>query len=225
MAKKDSRQNKKSKFEQERECYYEVTLDNEQIEAAQKIKDNDISILVGKAGSGKTYLACAVALQMLLKGEVEKIILTRSTVSQDALGYLPGTLTDKYLPYLCPLLVNFEKMYSKPHIDAFLNNGKIEMIPLQFTRGITYDNAVVIIDESQNLDSKQLKMCMSRLGDNSKVIITGDLQQVDFKRYSDSGLPKVLKFNIEGYCVIELQNEHRKQIVIDILNEFEKIGV
>ena len=215
---------KKEKFVQEQSTLFTPTLDDEQKEVLQTILSNDITIITGKAGSGKTYVSCAAALQQLLQGKVETIILTRSTTSQDALGFLPGDLTDKYLPYLAPITSNFYKMYNKTHIDAFFANGKIQMVPLQFTRGISYSNAFVILDESQNLDIKQLKMCMSRLGEGSTLAICGDTQQIDFKKLSDSGLPRILDFKIPGLAVVEMYNEHRKQIVVDILNEFEKIG-
>jgi phosphate starvation-inducible PhoH-like protein len=224
LPKKDSRQNKKSKFEQERECYYEVTLDNEQIEAAQKIKDNDISILVGKAGSGKTYVACAVALQMLLKGEVEKIIIARP-VPKDQLGFLPGDIKEKQFPLFIPIIENFYKMYNKAHINYLLEHDKIEMLPIQYVRGRTIDHAVLILDESQNNTLHEFKAIFTRIGEGSKIICTGDYDQIDLRDKKDSGLKCVSKFIIDNFCSVDLQNEHRKQIVINILNEFEKIGV
>lgn len=220
----NERKPKKEKFRNEHQCLFAPTLDEEQTAALQEIHKNDITVLIGKAGSGKTYTACAAGLQMLLQGQVDKIIMTRSTVSTDDLGFLPGGLEEKFLPYLSPITCNFEKLYAKPHIDAFIKQDRIQMVPLQFTRGITYDYSFVIIDEAQNMDIKQLKMCLSRIGSESKIVLLGDLDQCDLKRLSDSGLPKIIDFNIEGFGVIELLNEHRKPIVIDLLNEFKKIG-
>lgn len=214
---------RKEKFDKEKSNLFKPFLDNEQIDALKKINENDITILVGKAGSGKSLLACTAALKALINGEVDKIILTRSTTSKDELGFMPGDLSTKFQPYLIPCLENMYKMYPKPHIEAYLRNGSIDMIPLQYTRGITYDNAFVIIDEAQNLTIDQLKLCLSRIGEGSKICLTGDLDQVDFKKREMSGLPQILDFKINNMCVIELMNEHRKKIVIDILEEFKKL--
>jgi len=199
-------------------------LDNEQIEARQEILKNDITVLIGKAGSGKTAVACYTALKMLLDGKVEKIIVCRPMVSNEEMGYLRGGLEDKFLPWCIPMIQNFNKMLNPKTIEYFINKGIIEMLPLQFTRGVTYDNACMILDESQNTTCQQLRMVMSRIGKESRIIITGDCDQIDLKKNSDSGLLKIKDFNLPNFKVIELQNEHRKQIVIDILKAFKEIG-
>lgn len=224
MPKKESKQNKKQKFEQERECYYEITLDNEQIAARQEILNNDITVLLGCAGTGKTAVACYTGLKMLLDGKVEKIVICRPTISNEDLGFLPGGLEDKYNFWCLPIIQNFNKMLNPKTIEYYLNKKIIEMLPLQYTRGVTYDNACMILDESQNTTPQQLKMVMSRIGKESKIIITGDCDQIDLRKSSDSGLLKIKDFVLPNFKVIELQNEHRKQIVIDILKAFKEIG-
>ena len=219
--KKELREEEKTRSET-RELNFK--LDNEQIEVRQEILNNDITVLIGKAGSGKTAVACYTALKMLLDGKVEKIIVCRPMISNEEMGYLKGGLEEKYLPWCIPMLQNFNKMYNAKSIEYFMNKGIIEMLPLQFTRGVTYDNACMILDEAQNTTPQQLKMVMTRIGKESKIIITGDCDQIDLKKNSDSGLLKIKDFNLSNFKVIELQNEHRKQIVIDILKAFKEIG-
>lgn len=219
--KKELREEEKTRSET-RELNFK--LDNEQIEVRQEILNNDITVLIGKAGSGKTAVACYTALKMLLDGKVEKIIVCRPMISNEEMGYLKGGLEEKYLPWCIPMLQNFNKMYNAKSIEYFMNKSIIEMLPLQFTRGVTYDNACVILDEAQNTTAQQLKMVMTRIGRDSKIIITGDCDQIDLKKNSDSGLLKIKEFTLPNFKVIELQNEHRKQIVIDILKAFKEIG-
>lgn len=198
-------------------------LDNEQISARQDILNNDITVLIGKAGCGKTALACYTALKMLIDNDVERIIITRPMVANEDMGSLPGTLEEKYTPWMRPIIENFYKMSQRGMIDCLMKNKNIEMLPLQFTRGCTYTNSFVLVDESQNCTLNQLKMILTRIGEGSKIILTGDLDQVDLKKVSDSGLTKICKFDIDNFKVIEMENEHRKKIVLDIIEEFKKI--
>jgi phosphate starvation-inducible PhoH-like protein len=224
MPKKTKRQLKEESKEVRSDHKVYFPLDNEQIQVRQDILKNDITVLIGKAGSGKTAVACYTALKMLLDGEVEKIIVCRPMISNEEMGYLRGRLEEKYLPWCIPMIQNFNKMCNPKTIEYLMSKGIIEMLPLQFTRGVTYDNACMILDESQNTTPQQLKMVMSRIGKESKIIITGDCDQIDLKKNSDSGLLKIKDFNLPNFAVIELQNEHRKQIVIDILKAFKEIG-
>lgn len=224
MPKKTKRQMKEESNEIQKEYRVHFPLDNEQIEVRQKILKNDITVLIGKAGSGKTAVACFTALKMLAKGEVEKIIVCRPMVANEDMGYLKGSLEEKYLPWCKPIVQNFNKMCNPKTIEYMMNKGIIEMLPLQFTRGVTYDNACMILDEAQNTTPQQLKLIFTRIGEGSRIIAVGDLDQCDLKRASDSGLFKIRDFKVENMEIIELYNEHRKQIVIDILKAFKEIG-
>lgn len=200
-------------------------LDNEQIATRQQILKNKITVLIGKAGSGKTAVACYTALKLLFDGDVEKIIVCRPMISNEQMGFLSGSMKDKFTPWITPMIQNFNKMSNPKMIEYFINKGIIEMLPLQFTRGITYDKACMILDEAQNTTAQQIKMIMSRIGKESKIIITGDCDQIDLRKTSDSGLLKIKDFSFPNFEAIELQNEHRDQIVIDVLNAFKEIGL
>lgn len=217
---------RRSKFENDQEDEQGIikfALNNEQISAQQQMFQNDIAILIGHAGSGKTALACHTALRLFNKGSVDKIIITRPTIGTEDIGFLPGGLEEKYTPFVMPIITNFKKMAPPKKVDLMLKNKQIEMLPLQYVRGITYERTVVIIDEAQNLTIPQLKMCMTRIGTDSKIFICGDTDQIDLKKEKDSGLIKVSRFDIENLVTVQLESEHRKQIVIDLLKCFNAI--
>lgn len=201
------------------------SLDDEQKAVRSFIMNNDISVLVGIAGSGKTALACYVGLEMLLQKKVEKLIITRPTVATEELGFLKGDMEEKFTPWMRPIIDNLNKMYPASHIEAKMHSKAIEMLPLQYTRGITYDNAFVILDEAQNTTIQQIKMVMTRLGEESKMVLCGDLDQIDLKDPNDSGLTLVRNFSgIDKFTVMEMKNEHRKKIVKDLLDKFKLYG-
>ena len=202
----------------------QIKLSNEQITAQQTILDNDIAIVIGHAGSGKSLLACHTAIKLYDKGEIDKIIITRPTVSTEDIGTLPGGLDEKYTPYVMPLISNLSKLYDPRKIKYMLDKKDIQMLPLQFIRGLTFEDAVTIIDEAQNLTMPQLKMILSRIGTNSRIILCGDTDQIDLKRVNESGLYRLSQAQINGMCTITLTEEHRKPIVIDILNYFKDQG-
>ena len=158
---------------------FQIQLNEEQKEAKAKILDNAITILSGKAGSGKTLLACNVALDMLFKKAVTKIIITRPTVSKEEIGFLPGDLREKMEPWMQPIYSNFYQLYNKEKIDKILETGQVEIVPLAFMRGRTFLDAFIIVDEAQNCTNDQMEMITSRLGLRSKMVICGDTQQVD----------------------------------------------
>ena len=233
MARKQCKEVQKSKERKEKFIHYntlDLQLSNDQIEARQTILNNSITILLGMAGSGKTMVACYTALKALFDGDIEKIIITRPMISNEDMGFLPGMVEEKYTPWLKPIFQNFSKMYDISQINGIMNSSskRIEMLPLQFTRGITYDNAYVIIDEAQNLTTPQIKMCMTRIGQGSKIIFCGDLTQNDLRKKQDSGLSFIVnnKFHekIQGLDLYVLTTEHREQIIIDILKEFEELN-
>lgn len=159
----------------------------------EAMESYDLVFGVGPAGTGKTYLAVAYAASMLKSNRIKKIILTRPAVEAgETLGFLPGDLKEKVDPYLIPLYDALYEFLGKEVVDNLLNKGVIEIAPLAYMRGRTLDNAFVILDEAQNTTSTQMKMFLTRLGFNSKMLITGDPSQVDLRNNQKSGLKEVL---------------------------------
>ncbi|MGK0456980.1 MAG: phosphate starvation-inducible PhoH-like protein [Zhongshania aliphaticivorans] len=155
----------------------------------QCIDQNTVTFGIGPAGTGKTYLAMAMALKELLAGTVERIILTRPAVEAgEALGFLPGELQDKVLPYLTPLYDAMNDMMGKEPIIQMVARGTVEIAPLAYMRGRTLNNAFVILDEAQNSTDEQMMMFLTRLGDGSRMVVTGDITQVDLPLSKQSGL-------------------------------------
>tara|TARA_B110000971_G_C20026424_1_gene509076 strand:- start:2391 stop:3095 length:705 start_codon:yes stop_codon:yes gene_type:complete len=145
----------------------------------------DVIISTGGAGTGKTLIACQEAIRMLKESEVEKIVITRPTVTvEENLGFLPGSLEDKVYPFLIPIYDYFLEHYTKENLMNLIHNGKLEVSPLAYMRGRTFKNAVIIADEMQNTTPNQMKMILTRIGENSKLIITGDLEQNDLSTYN-----------------------------------------
>jgi len=170
----------------------------------QFIRKHDIVFGVGPAGTGKTYLAMAAALTALLDGQVEKIILTRPAVEAgEALGFLPGDLQEKILPYLRPLYDAMYDMVGKEDSARLIEKGVIEIAPLAYMRGRTLSNAYVLLDEAQNTTPEQMMMFLTRLGDRSRMIITGDITQVDLPRAKTSGLKQAIQV-LQGVLGIKL---------------------
>jgi phosphate starvation-inducible PhoH-like protein len=155
----------------------------------QAIQKHDIVFGIGPAGTGKTYLAMASAVSALIEGRVQKIILTRPAVEAgEALGFLPGDLEEKILPYLRPLYDAMDDMFKKEDVARLIEKGIIEIAPLAYMRGRTLSNAFVILDEAQNTTPQQMMMFLTRLGDLSKMVVTGDITQIDLPRSTKSGL-------------------------------------
>jgi len=202
---------------------FQITLNEEQKRIKAEALQDDISVFVGKAGSGKTLLATQIALECLFYREVEKIIITRPTVSNEDLGFLPGNIKEKMDPWVSPIQANMFQLYSKQKIEKLMHEDVIEIAPISFLRGRTFVNACVIVDESQNVTKAQMEMILSRLGINSKMMLTGDISQIDLKQKKDSGLPYLFNMNnkIEGLGVYELKTNHRHPIVDSILKYFE----
>lgn len=155
----------------------------------QVIRDNDIVLSIGPAGTGKTYLACAMAVSLLLKQQYKRIILARPAVEAgEKLGFLPGDMVEKVNPYLRPLYDALYDMLEVDRVHEMMAEDIIEIAPIAFMRGRTLHNAFVIIDEAQNASYHQMKMCLTRLGQDSKMVVTGDVTQVDLPETSRSGL-------------------------------------
>lgn len=158
----------------------------------RSIFENDIVFGIGPAGTGKTYLAMAAAVSLLIEGKVERIILSRPAVEAgETLGFLPGDLQEKILPYLRPLYDALNDMLSHSDIEKLTERGVIEIAPLAYMRGRTLSNSFVILDEAQNTTSEQMMMFLTRLGEGSRMVITGDLTQIDIPKSRSSGLLEV----------------------------------
>lgn len=188
---------------------------------------NDIIFAIGPAGTGKTYTAVALAVNSLKNRQVRKIILTRPAVEAgENLGFLPGDLKEKIDPYLRPLYDALEDMIPLDKLKSMIESRTVEVAPLAFMRGRTLDNCYVILDEAQNATELQLKMFLTRMGPNAKMIITGDLSQVDLPKKQQSGLAKSLKIlsKIDGISTIMLDTTDviRHKLVKEIINAYEK---
>ena len=204
---------------------FKIQLNEEQKLAKQKILDNTVTLLAGAAGSGKTLLACQIALEKLFMREVEKIIITRPTVSKEEIGFLPGDLREKMDPWVQPIYQNMYLLYNKADIEKRITEGEIEIVPVSFMRGRTFVNSIVIVDEAQNVTHEQMEMIVTRIGINSKMIICGDDHQVDLKNKRDSGFKFLYTAakKIKDLEAIKLNNNHRNPIVeslIDLYNDF-----
>lgn len=192
----------------------------------QAIKDNSIIFGVGPAGTGKTYLAVALAVMAYKNKEVEKIILTRPAVEAgEKLGFLPGDLEKKVDPYLRPLYDALSEMFGLETYLTLIERGAIEIAPLAYMRGRTLNNAFIILDEAQNTTIEQMKMFLTRMGEGSKVVVTGDITQIDLPPNRMSGLMhaiKVLK-NIKGIsiCMLSHKDVVRHELVQNIILAYE----
>jgi phosphate starvation-inducible PhoH-like protein len=191
----------------------------------EAISENDVVISIGPAGTGKTYLAVAKAVDALYKKQVKRIILARPAVEAgENLGFLPGDLQEKVDPYLRPLYDALEDMMPDERVRRALDSQTIEIAPLAYMRGRTLSDAFVILDEAQNATSLQMKMFLTRLGLNSRVVITGDKTQIDLPRKDDSGLLQVERIlgGVEGIALIYLTGSDviRHRLVKDIIRAY-----
>ena len=193
----------------------------------EAIDKNTVVFAIGPAGTGKTYLAMARAVVALKNKEISRIILTRPAVEAgEKLGFLPGDLQSKVDPYLRPL---YDALYEFMGAEAYqrlVETGVVEVAPLAYMRGRTLSDAFIILDEAQNASMAQMKMFLTRFGENSKVVVTGDITQIDLPRDQQSGLKKTAQIlkDIDGVSVIYLTNRDvvRHKLVKDIVKAFEK---
>jgi len=194
-----------------------LSLNEEQKEAKAKILHSDVSVILGKAGSGKTLLACQIALQMLLEKHVTKIVITRPTVSKEDIGFLPGNLEEKMGPWVAPIYSNMYQLLRRERVDKMIHDNQIEVVPVSYMRGRTFVNSAIIVDECQNLEHNQTLMILQRIGINSKMMFCGDTDQIDLNRRHDTGLDFLSNMNVNRLEVIKLLNNHRHPILEDIM--------
>ena len=201
---------------------FKIQLNDEQKQAKAEILENTITLLAGQAGSGKTLLACNVALDGLFRRMYDKVIITRPTVSKEEIGFLPGDLREKMDPWVQPIYQNMFLLYDKSKVERYIEKSEIEIVPVSFMRGRTFVNSIVIVDEAQNVTHDQMEMIVTRLGKGSKMIVCGDTHQVDLKKKEDSGF----KFLYNGakklkeMQSITLVTNNRADVVQDLIDYY-----
>ena len=214
----------------------DIVLNDEQSDGYNTIRTSTITYINGAAGSGKTLLALYAALDALHGNEIDKIFITRPYVpAQENMGFLPGDINQKMDPFMVPIYDNLIKLYPERHkssgvskIEQYINDEEIEIAPIAFMRGRTFDKAYVVLDEAQNINTEQLIMAVTRLGRGSKMIICGDLKQCDLRKNVSSGLfllQEVLnRGRVKGLSHVYLKENHRDHIVQQLLDEFDELG-
>lgn len=196
-----------------------------QTELVKSFYKNDLIFAIGPAGTGKTFMAIALAVKALKNKEIKKIILSRPAVEAgEKLGFLPGEMKDKLDPYLQPLYDALDEMIPSVKLKEYITNGVIQIAPLAFMRGRTLSNAVIILDEAQNTTRQQMKMFLTRLGENSKMIVTGDVTQIDLPKGVASGLNDAIRIlkDVEGIKHIEFNSSEivRHKLVSQIIEKY-----
>ncbi|NPA79588.1 MAG: PhoH family protein [Thermotogae bacterium] len=200
-----------------------------QLEYVRAIDESDVVFAIGPAGTGKTFLAVAMAVKYLREGRVERIVLTRPAVEAgESLGYLPGSYEEKVYPYLIPLYDALYSMIPYERVRRMMEARVVEIAPLAYMRGRTLSDAFIILDEAQNTKTVQMKMFLTRIGPRSKVVITGDITQIDLPKHMESGLveaERILK-GIDGISFIYFTKEDvsRHHIVKRIIEAYDKFG-
>lgn len=193
----------------------------------EAVKSHDLTFAIGPAGTGKTFLAVCYAISLLKEGTIKRIILTRPAVEAgENLGFLPGDLKEKVDPYLRPIYDALDDLLSSERVERYIEKGVIEIAPLAYMRGRTLDDALVILDEAQNTTKSQMMMFLTRLGNNSKMIVNGDIEQIDLPRAKMSGLVIAQDYlqDIEGISFVNLTYSDivRHPLVIKILERFKE---
>ena len=195
---------------------------------ARSFDENDLTFALGPAGTGKTYIAIALAVRALKNREIRRLILSRPAVEAgEKLGFLPGDMKDKIDPYLQPLYDALEDMLPPLKLKEYMEAGTIQIAPLAFMRGRTLNDAVIILDEAQNTTTQQMKMFLTRLGMNSRMVVTGDVTQIDLPRSTRSGLLSALRIlrGVKGIGIIEYEKKDivRHPLVQRIVDAYESV--
>lgn len=198
----------------------------EQASLVETIRNNDITFGLGPAGSGKTHVAIAIAAEMLNNKQVKKILLARpAKEAGEKLGYLPGGQKDKLDPYMRPLYDEMEKVLGKERMERLMSDGTIELVPVGLMRGRTFEDAFVIVDEAQNCDKERTEMALTRIGTGSKMVLTGDPNQIDLDDKSTSGLAWAAKGleGVEGIGQVKLTKVVRLPVVQRVVDALQKV--
>lgn len=208
------------------EIKFNIKLTEEQKLVKDKVLKTPVNFILGKEGTGKTMLAVNIALDLFFRKDThyKQIIITRPTIATEDFGYLPGGISEKLDPFLAPIYENLKKVYGstdsqRNKIAKHIEKNDIRILPIAFTRGVSYDNAIVIIDEFQNCTQNQMEMIIGRLGKTSKLIFSGSKEQIDLKFKKDSCIKSIYKLENNKYCFIsELIKNHRHESIELILN-------
>jgi len=213
----------KDKRKPKGELKMNLPLTEEQKAVKAQVLQDTVSVLYGPAGTSKTFLAVNIALDLFFKREINQIIIARPTVATEDIGLLPGTISDKMEPWLIPILHNMYILAGKEKIDTLIAEGDIEFMPLQFIQGVTFVDAIAILDESQNATKEQIKMFLTRIGKGSKVLLTGDTDQVVLRKKDSSGLGSLISLQglVPAFNAYELTENHRDPIVLEILKHYK----
>ncbi len=204
-----------------------IARSEKQSEYIKALKEKDIIMSIGPAGTGKSFLAVSVAVTLLMEKKVEKVILSRPAVEAgEKLGFLPGDMKEKVDPYLRPLYDALYELFGADKVDKKIENGEIEIAPLAFMRGRTLKNSFAILDEAQNATETQIKMFLTRIGENSKIVVNGDPSQIDLINKSQSGLLKSIEIlkNLNEIKIIEFDHKDvaRHPLVSKIIRAYQK---
>lgn len=201
------------------EIKYKITLTEEQKEAKRIIYNNKVTALWGVAGVSKSFCAVHTALDLFFKKEVEKIYILRPAVAMEDLGYQKGSLQEKLQYYFVPIMHNLYQNYDKVKIDKMVEQGDIEIVALAFIQGMTIHNSILICDEAENITEKQMRMILTRLGKGSKIVFTGDIDQIMLKDVKSSGFKKLIDLEgyLNGFASFELKQNYRDEFVQEIL--------
>ena len=218
LGKKVLARSKEGKFLRPRTIRQKVYVD--------AIENHDLTFAIGPAGTGKTFLATVLASRLLNEKKIEKIILTRPAVEAgERLGFLPGDIQQKVDPYLRPLFDSLHSIFGYEKTNTLIDKGTIEVAPLAFMRGRTLDNAIVILDEAQNTTKSQMRMFLTRLGERSKMVVNGDITQIDLKKGQESGLIEASRIfsETEGikFCYLNIEDVVRHPLVQKIIEAYQ----